>query len=95
MRVYMMTDLEGVSGVLEFDDRTSTDAVAQKKRTFHRRLLTGEDAQQRGLPDAVRPDECDAVAVPDRERDVPEQLLAARELPPETGHLDRRHGNRC
>jgi len=37
-----MTDLEGVSGVLEFDDRTSTDPVAQKKRTFHRRLLTGE-----------------------------------------------------
>jgi len=42
VRVYVMTDLEGVSGVLEFDDRTSTDPVAQKKRTFHRRLLTGE-----------------------------------------------------
>ena len=42
MRVYIMTDLEGVSGVLEFDDRQSTDVVAQKKRTFHRRLLTGE-----------------------------------------------------
>ena len=42
MRIYMMTDLEGVSGVLEFDDRKSTDAVAQKKRIFHRRLLTGE-----------------------------------------------------
>ncbi len=42
MRVYIMTDLEGVSGVLEFDDRQSTNPVAQKKRTFHRRLLTGE-----------------------------------------------------
>ncbi len=27
---------------MEFDDRTSTDPVAQKKRVFHRRLLTGE-----------------------------------------------------
>jgi len=42
MRVYILTDLEGVAGVLEFDDRVGTDAVAQKKRTFHRRLLSGE-----------------------------------------------------
>lgn len=41
-KLYIMTDYEGVSGIDEWDDRSSTDAVACAKRLRHRRLCTGE-----------------------------------------------------
>lgn len=42
MRVYMMTDLEGVSGVVDFEPRAEDTLENQRKRAYMRRLLTGE-----------------------------------------------------
>jgi D-amino peptidase len=42
MKVYMMTDLEGVSGVVEFEPRAEDTRDNQRKRAIMRRLLTGE-----------------------------------------------------
>jgi len=42
MKVYMMTDLEGVSGVVEFEPRAEDTLENQRKRAIMRRLLTGE-----------------------------------------------------
>lgn len=42
MKVYMMTDLEGVSGVVEFEPRAEDTLDNQRKRKLMRRLLTGE-----------------------------------------------------
>ncbi len=42
MKIYMMTDLEGVSGVVEFEDRNSDSGDNLRKRACMRRLLTGE-----------------------------------------------------
>jgi D-amino peptidase len=42
MKIYMMTDLEGVAGVTEFEDRTTDSHDNHEKRMRMRRLLTGE-----------------------------------------------------
>jgi len=42
MRIYMMTDLEGVAGVTDFEDRTTDTHDNYEKRTQMQRLLTGE-----------------------------------------------------
>lgn len=42
MKIYMMTDLEGVAGVTEFEDRSSDTHDNHEKRMRMRRLLTGE-----------------------------------------------------
>jgi D-amino peptidase len=42
MKVYMMTDLEGVSGVVDFENRQDDSRENQRKRAYMRRLLTGE-----------------------------------------------------
>jgi D-amino peptidase len=42
MKVYMMTDLEGVSGVYDWEDRKDDSRENFEKRMRFRRLLTGE-----------------------------------------------------
>jgi D-amino peptidase len=42
MKIYMMTDLEGVSGVVDFENRADDSRENQRKRAIMRRLLTGE-----------------------------------------------------
>ena len=42
MKIYMMTDLEGVSGVVDFENRIDDSRENQRKRAIMRRLLTGE-----------------------------------------------------
>jgi len=42
MKIYMMTDLEGVAGVTDFEDRTSDTHDNHEARMRMRRLLTGE-----------------------------------------------------
>jgi D-amino peptidase len=42
MKIYMMTDLEGVAGVTDFEDRTSDTHDKHETRVRMRRLLTGE-----------------------------------------------------
>ncbi len=42
MKIYIMTDLEGVSGVLEFDDRKNENVWNTNIRLRNSRLLTGE-----------------------------------------------------
>lgn len=42
MRIYMVTDLEGVSGVTEFENRSDTSAWNTYKRRLYSRLLTEE-----------------------------------------------------
>ncbi|MDD4890065.1 MAG: M55 family metallopeptidase [Phycisphaerae bacterium] len=42
MKVYMMTDLEGVSGVVDFENRADDSRENQRRRAIMRRLLTGE-----------------------------------------------------
>ena len=42
MRIYMMTDLEGVAGVTDFEDRTIDTRDNHEKRMQMQRLLTGE-----------------------------------------------------
>jgi len=42
MKIYMMTDLEGVSGVVEFEPRQEDTIDGNRRRAVMRRLLTGE-----------------------------------------------------
>lgn len=42
MKIYMMTDLEGVAGVTDFEDRTTDTRDNYEKRMQMQRLLTGE-----------------------------------------------------
>ena len=42
MKVYMMTDLEGVSGVVDFENRADDSRENHRRRAIMRRLLTGE-----------------------------------------------------
>lgn len=42
MKIYMMTDLEGVAGVTDFEDRTTDTHDNHEKRMRMQRLLTGE-----------------------------------------------------
>ena len=63
-----------------------------RDRPAGRRLLARDDAQQRCLAHAVRADQSDALAASDGERDITEELFAARQLPAEPGHLNRTHG---
>jgi len=42
MKIYMMTDLEGVAGVTDFEDRTTDTHDNNEKRKQMQRLLTGE-----------------------------------------------------
>lgn len=42
LKIYLMTDLEGVSGVCEFDDRANPSPANLALRQEWRRLLTGE-----------------------------------------------------
>ncbi len=42
MKIYMMTDLEGVAGVTAFEDRKIDTHDNHEKRMQMRRLLTGE-----------------------------------------------------
>lgn len=42
MKVYMMTDLEGVAGVTDFEDRSTDTHDNHEKRMRMQRLLTGE-----------------------------------------------------
>ena len=42
MKIYMMTDLEGVAGVTDFENRTIDTHDNHETRMRMRRLLTGE-----------------------------------------------------
>lgn len=42
MKIYMMTDLEGVAGVTDFEDRTTDTHDNHERRMRMKRLLTGE-----------------------------------------------------
>lgn len=42
MKIYMMTDLEGVAGITDFEDRATDTHDNHEKRMTMRRLLTGE-----------------------------------------------------